>query len=113
MLKHTPCLSPSVVGRLEADCAVCGDGYTASISFICSKCSANVGGIVLAVGLLLGGLVAAVGLVSYLISGQGESRGGGTGRGLAERVARYIPLQSLKIAIVVWQILIQVTTRKR
>ena len=37
-----------------------------------------------------------------------EGEQGGMRRGLIERVMRYIPLQSLKIVVVVWQILTQV-----
>lgn len=41
---------------------------------------------------------------SYVIEGQQ----GAMRRGLIERVMRYIPLQSVKIVVVVWQILTQV-----
>ncbi|CAM9418346.1 unnamed protein product, partial [Ascophyllum nodosum] len=44
-----------------------------------------------------------VGIVSYLVSP--DTRGSGTG--LVDRVARLIPLQSLKIIIVAWQIVTQ------
>ena len=59
---------------------------------------------------MLAGVVAVVALfvviavVSYATTGEGN----GKGRGLVERVARYIPLQSVKIVIVAWQILTQV-----
>ena len=58
----------------------------------------------LAAVLLFGGLLIAVAVMSYLMSGQGR----GKGLGIVERVARYIPLQSVKIVIVAWQILSQV-----
>ena len=60
----------------------------------------------LAVVLALLGLMVAVAVVSYTTTGEGNGRG----RGLVARVARYIPLQSVKIVIVVWQILTQVCT---
>lgn len=59
---------------------------------------------VVAVLLGLAAILATVAVVSYVMSGER----GGDGRGLVERVARYIPLQSVKIVIVSWQILTQV-----
>lgn len=58
----------------------------------------------LAVCLLLVALLVAVAVVSYLVSGNV----GGTRRGILKRVARFIPLQSVKIVVVAWQILTQV-----
>ncbi len=49
----------------------------------------------------------ALAAVSYLLSGESGARR----RGVVERVGRYIPLQSLKILIVAWQILTQVRER--
>lgn len=54
--------------------------------------------------LLVGGLVMAVAVISYLMSGHGPN----DKPGLIQRLARYIPLQSVKIIIVAWQILTQV-----
>lgn len=50
-------------------------------------------------------LALAVAVVSYATTGEGH----GKAQGLIERVARYIPLQSVKIVIVAWQILTQVS----
>ena len=50
-------------------------------------------------------LVAAVGVFSYVMS----SKSGFAGRGVVERLGRYIPLQSVKIIVVAWQILTQVS----
>lgn len=58
----------------------------------------------LATLLFVGGLVTAVAVISYLMSGQGSNEK----PGLIQRMARYIPLQSVKIIIVAWQILTQV-----
>ena len=49
-------------------------------------------------------LVAVIAIVLHLTSG--ETRG--LGRGVVNRVARLIPLQSLKIIVVAWQIVTQV-----
>lgn len=74
------------------------------MGFVCSKCSSSTAGVVLAVGLAVAALIAAIAVVSYATSGEGNGKGGG----LVERVARYIPLQSVKIVLVAWQILTQV-----
>lgn len=87
-----------------ADCAVCSDGHTEKLSFTCTKCSDGASGVAVVVLLVLAAVIVAVAVVSYVMSGES----GGKGRGLVERVARYVPLQSVKIVIVSWQILTQV-----
>ena len=59
----------------------------------------------LAAALTVAALLVAVAVVSYVTFGE---RGAKSGR--VERAVRYIPLQSLKIVIVAWQILTQVGT---
>ncbi len=49
-------------------------------------------------------LVTAAGVISYVMSGETEVGG----RGVVARLRRYIPLQSVKIIVVAWQILSQV-----
>lgn len=84
------------------------DGYTTQLGYTCSKCSGSAGGIVLAAVLGVAALCAAVAVVSYVMSG----KAGGRGQGVVERVGRYIPIQSVKIVIVAWQILTQVRRRE-
>ncbi|CAM9568519.1 unnamed protein product, partial [Hapterophycus canaliculatus] len=84
-------------------CAICSDGYTAKLSFTCSRCSDSVGGVVLVVILSAVILLAAAAAVLYLMSGEVRS----TGHGVVNRMARCVPLQSIKIVIVAWQILTQ------
>lgn len=60
----------------------------------------------LAAVIAVAALFVAVAVVSYVTSGER----GAKGQGMVERVVRYIPLQSLKIVIVAWQILTQVRT---
>lgn len=60
----------------------------------------------LAAVLVVLALVVAAGVIVYVMSD--KVRGGK--RGMIERVGRYIPLQSVKIVIVAWQILTQVST---
>lgn len=86
-----------------SDCSVCGRGYTSGLSFTCSKCSNSAGGIILAVVVIVVAVTVIVFVVLYVMSG--EARIGG---GIIECLPRYIPLQSLKIVIVAWQILTQV-----
>ncbi|CAM9774589.1 unnamed protein product [Ectocarpus sp. 6 AP-2014] len=86
-------------------CAVCSEGYSAQLGFTCRTCSDSAGGIALAAALAGVGLVALVAVVSYVTSGEED----GKGRGIVERVGRYIPLQSVKIVVVAWQIMTQFT----
>ena len=86
------------------DCSVCKTNYTVGLNFLCTPCTAQKWGVVIA---SVGGAVSlAVGVfvVVYLVSG--DSMGSGTG--LVDRIAYFIPLQSLKIVIVAWQIVTQV-----
>lgn len=46
-----------------------------------------------------------VAVLFYLLSGEE----GGTGRGLVDRITRFLPLYPIKIIIVSWQILTQVS----
>eukprot|EP00903_Cladosiphon_okamuranus_P017273 g15917.t1 len=87
-------------------CAICSEGYTAQLGRTCSKCFGSTGGIALAASLAVVALVGAVAAVSYVTSGER----GGKGPGTVERLGRYLPLQSLKIVIVAWQILTQFTS---
>ena len=88
------------------DCSICGEGYTEQLGFHCGKCPENSArGIAVAVVLAVVVLAVAAAVVSYLMSGEaGVSRE----RGAIECVTQYIPLQSVKIVIVAWQILTQV-----
>lgn len=86
---------------------MCSEGYSERLGFSCSRCAENsAGGIAVAVFLSAAIVVLAVAVVSYGTSGKA---GGDAGRGTAvERLTRYIPLQSVKIVIVAWQIITQV-----
>ncbi len=85
------------------DCSVCSDGYTKELGFVCRECSnGSAGSIALAVVLAVVALVAAAAVFSY---GMGTRMGQGT----VARLGRYIPLQSIKIVVVAWQILTQVS----
>ena len=87
------------------DCSVCSKTYSASLGFACNKCSDNAGGgIALVVSMGVVFVLAFAAFLSYMLSG--ETRG--AGQSIVARVTRFFPLQSVKIVIVVWQILTQV-----
>ena len=79
------------------------------LNFICRKCSDGAVGLTIAAVITL--LIVAVGLaiVSYMLSTEGPD----AGRGIVARVTQRLPMQSVKIIIVVWQILIQVRAFNR
>ena len=80
------------------------------LNFICRKCSDGVVGLTIAAAVITL-LIVAVGLaiVSYMLSTEGPD----AGRGIVARVTQRLPMQSVKIIIVVWQILIQVRAFNR
>ncbi len=84
---------------------MCSQGYNTEPGFICGECSDSARGIVVAAVLAVLALVVAAGAISYVLSGETEVGG----RGVVERLRRYIPLQSVKIIVVAWQILSQVS----
>ena len=90
-----------------ADCSVCSKDYSPGLGRTCTKCSDSKVGIVLAI--VLGALGAAVGVIvtTHLLSEMKE----GTGRGIVDRITRIIPLHTLKIVVVAWQILTQVNIK--
>ena len=91
------------------DCAICSEGYTTNMGFPCRKCLDTTSGVALAVVITIAVVLAVAVLTSYLISGvKVQGRGGGK----IECLTRYIPLQSVKIVIVTWQILTQVRGEK-
>lgn len=85
------------------DCAVCRTGYASRIPYKCESCAQKDGGaliiaLVVAVAVLFG-----MGLVWHLLS-QNHAV---TDNGIISRVVRCLPLQSLKIVVVAWQIVTQ------
>lgn len=72
------------------------------LSFRCAECPREERRHAIGVVLAVVGVGAVVVAVLYLVSG--EMRG----EGLVDRIVRHVPLNSLKILIVVWQIVTQV-----
>ena len=75
-----------------------------SLSFVCRKCSDSAMGYTIAAVVTV--LIAAVGLtiVSHMLSTERSY----ADQGVVARVMQHFPMQSVKIIIVVWQILTQV-----
>ncbi|CAN0102348.1 unnamed protein product, partial [Ectocarpus fasciculatus] len=71
--------------------------------FTCTKCVGDLGGIAIVVVVAVFVLGAAIALCMHLVSGEME----GARRGVVHRVIDRLPLQSIKIVVVVWQILTQ------
>eukprot|EP00903_Cladosiphon_okamuranus_P011652 g10960.t1 len=82
-------------------CSVCKEGFMAGLGFRCTECPGKEPRIVIAVALATVGVGAVVVAVLYLVSGEVG------GEGIVDRVVRHVPLNSLKILIVLWQILTQ------
>lgn len=87
-----------------ADCAVCSDGYAESLSYTCSSCSNRKARVVAMVALPITALLGVV-FVGYMVSKERDAQPVGH----FHRLKRLLPLQSLKIVIVVWQILTEVS----
>ena len=84
---------------------MCADDYFQESDFTCTKCSDNIFGLVVAV---VAGIVAILipsAGVRYLLSTQREE----TNSGYTARFLRRLPFNSVKIIIVAWQILTQVS----
>lgn len=95
---HLPCL-PN-----RTDCSICSDGYASNLGYTCSKCFGRASGIAFAVGMAVLAVFVAVVVIMYIMSGEA----GGRRIYVFERFGWYVPLQSVKIVIVSWQILTQV-----
>lgn len=90
------------------DCSVCTDNYVKGTGFTCTKCSENIWGIIAAVTTLVITVVIAFAAVKYVMSVENVTR-----PGFIARLFRRVPLQSVKIIIVAWQILTQVSQFSR
>ena len=94
-----------VFAPLAASNSRTGRVDTAELGSACSRCSDSRGGLVLAAVLGVVALLGLAAVVSHVTSGE-AGRGG---KNLVGRLTQYIPLQSLKIVVVAWQILTQVS----
>ena len=93
------------------DCAVCSEEYWKGSSYTCTKCSDNVWRKTAAAVAAVITIIIAFATLKYMVSVGGERAKGG----ITARLIRLVPLHSVKIIIVAWQILTQVNndyTRK-
>ena len=86
------------------DCSICSKTYVSGTSFSCRKCSDRAIAITIVAILVVLATVIGLATVSYLVSAEGV----GSGRGIMKVIMSRVPTQSVKIVIVVWQILTQV-----
>lgn len=76
-----------------------------AVAFTCTKCMDSGGSAAITSVVAVLGLGAIIILYMYLQSGEMD----GARDGIIQRVTKRLPLQSLKIIVVVWQILTQVS----
>lgn len=91
---------------LREDCAVCAKGFASRIQYKCEKCEEEEGGMALIAVFAVIVALLGLALIWYLILAENGLKG----RGLVRRIMRNMPVQSIKIMIVVWQIITQVTS---
>lgn len=75
-----------------------------TLCFTCTKCMDSRGGIAIMAVVAVLSLCAFIALFMHLVSGEKDD----TRQGIIHRVTKRLPLQSIKIVVVVWQILTQV-----
>lgn len=94
------------------DCSVCEEGYAPGLSYGCNSCSDGVSLMVTAVVLIAVAVVVVV-IIGLDLTAVGGAAGSATSRrGLDAKFRRlkaFIPFHSLKIAVVSWQIITQVS----
>lgn len=76
-----------------------------TLSFTCTECVDSRGGIAIMVVVAVFSLCAIIALSMHLVSGEMD----GARQGIVHCVTKRLPLQSIKIVVVVWQILTQVS----
>lgn len=91
--------------RMLPDCSVCSEGYRTTLAFRCRQCSDGNSAVVFVVLAIV--FLAALAFVWHMVSIEKED----STRGVVVRVEKVVPLQSIKIIIVAWQIVTQVSTR--
>ena len=75
-----------------------------SLAFTCTKCVNSDGGIAIMVVVAILILCVGIALCKHLVSGEMD----GAHDGIIGRFTKHLPLQSIKIVVVVWQIVTQV-----
>lgn len=86
------------------DCSVCGEGYASTLAFRCSRCAGE--NVAVTVVVLAVVVCSALVFVWHMVSIEQED----ATRGIIVRVKKVLPLQSIKIVVVAWQIVTQVSS---
>ena len=100
-----PLAWPSFVIRTAVDCAVCSQGYGGTLSYHCSKCSEASSIVSSVCTFIIAGLLGLL-FAYYMVSIEGVR----TPWVSFDRVKAVLPLQSVKIIVISWQIVTQVRT---
>lgn len=105
----------------DADCAVCAKGFSPGMAYSCTKCSGRTkkSGVGVAVTSVIIVPVVAVMLLRYLGRAEDDDTRGrrGASRGFLrqkcdifqESLSKVLPLTAIKMVVVVWQIVLQVS----
>lgn len=88
------------------DCSLCSEGYVETLAFRCSKCSD--GKVAVSIVIVAFVILVALAFVWQMVSIAKKD----TTRGIVASLGRVLPLQSIKIIVVVWQIVTQVSSRE-
>ena len=94
-----------VILPLLADCSVCSKNYVRGLRFSCRECSDRTVSMAIAIVLAVLALACGLGIIFYLV----YIEEGDTEQGIVDRIKRRVPMQPLKIIIVLWQIITQVS----
>ena len=76
-----------------------------ALAFTCTKCTDSGASIAIISVVIVLGLGAIIVLYMHLVSGEMS----GAREGIVQRVTKRLPVQSIKIIVVIWQILTQVS----
>lgn len=82
---------------------MCSDGYSKTVAFTCTECVKTGGSVAIMVVAAVFVLFGGVALYMHLMSGEMD----GARRGIVAWLTKRLPLQSIKILVVVWQIVTQ------
>lgn len=86
---------------------MCSPNYTGGLGFACELCSGSARGVAVTAVLSVVAALALLIIVVYLFSDKATSGASG----IVDPLSKNVPLQSLKIIIVAWQIITQVRLR--
>lgn len=103
--------TPIAVALIRPDCSTCTSGYAETVTYTCKECLNDGDQLILAFFVFSIIAVVAVIVILYLILkiNAGSAEPPSKLNAVLDHVARFVPLHGLKIIIVTWQILTQVS----